>query len=126
MLWMETLMIMNNCFSILGYHLGIEDEFNVCRSVEFMEACHDDFAAWTPRRLETSRESATQLRDVCFTALGNISGIGRNFWTTQYEITMELVHVQQVSFLFVCVYTWLIDCGLNRCQGQMDRSSWNE
>jgi hypothetical protein len=68
-----------------------------------MQACHNDFAAWTPRRLETSRESASRLRDVCFSALGNIAGTGRNFWVTQYEITMEHVVEQQVGRLIDCL-----------------------
>jgi hypothetical protein len=62
---------------------------------------HHYFQAWTPRRLATSRKSARQLRDVCFTAFGNISALGRNFWTTQYGIAMVLVDDQQV-----CVYVW--------------------
>ena len=42
---------------LIGYHLGIRDEFGACNSLEDAEAMFDEYMIWTPQRLRSCRES---------------------------------------------------------------------
>jgi hypothetical protein len=46
---------MVHVWRLIGWHLGILDEFNVADSVERVDACWADYMEWTPLRLTTCR-----------------------------------------------------------------------
>ncbi|CAD7975057.1 unnamed protein product [Amoebophrya sp. A25] len=71
---------MVHCWRFLGFLLGIEDEFNVCESVEKMELYVEEFLIFMPQRLRTARVSAFHLRDAAITGFGQWAGLGSGFY----------------------------------------------
>ncbi|GBG33981.1 Hypothetical Protein FCC1311_102042 [Hondaea fermentalgiana] len=71
---------MAHCWRLIGYHLGIMDEYNVCRSLEDLRACVDDFMAFTPRRFQTMRPATAELRRTAMEGFGMETGLGTGFW----------------------------------------------
>ena len=71
---------MYHCWRLIGWHLGLLDEYNLCKSMEELEACFQDYVPWTPRRLATCRESTHELqRSVC-RAFGFNTGFGSQWY----------------------------------------------
>ena len=68
-----------HCWRLIGYHLGILDEFNVCASMPELERCLGDYMEWTPARLRTCRASTHELQHAVCDAFGVNTGMGV-FW----------------------------------------------
>jgi hypothetical protein len=47
---------------LIGHHLGIRDEYNVCASLARLDACFADYMEHTPQRLRTCREATHALQ----------------------------------------------------------------
>merc|ERR1719224_320488 len=60
----------------IGYHLGIQDEYNACLSLASASALLDDYMPWTPQRLETCRETTHALQRLCCDGFGAFTGAG--------------------------------------------------
>lgn len=93
---------MVHCWRLIGYHLGIMDDYNVCNSLEGMYACVDDFMAFTPRRLETLRPSTAELRRTAMEGFGIETGLGTGFWQGAFQLVFEtprvdISHLRPVS-----------------------------
>ena len=71
---------MVHMWRLVGYHLGVHDAFNVCESVERVEACFDDLMAWNPDRLRTCRESTHTLQAAASRGFGKHLGVGEAYW----------------------------------------------
>jgi len=71
---------MTHAWRVIGYFLGIDDEFNVCSSVEKMRACTMDFMMFTRRRFQTARDSTNELRRTALEGFAMQTGLGQNFW----------------------------------------------
>jgi hypothetical protein len=65
---------------LIGWHLGILDEFNVCSSVERLQRAFDDFMIFTPQRLLTCRESTHALQASAVAGFGKHMGTGEAYW----------------------------------------------
>ncbi len=71
---------MTHVWRLIGYHLGIMDEFNVCTSFERNCELLDDWMKWTPHRLVTCRECTFELQRTAVEGFGQFTGIGEEFW----------------------------------------------
>lgn len=71
---------MVHAWRLIGWHLGIEDKFNVCRSADHLAQCLNDYMEWTPQRLRTCRESTHVLQLAAVNGFGKYLGLGRHYW----------------------------------------------
>lgn len=71
---------MVHTWRIIGWHLGIEDQFNVCRSPEHLAQCLEDYMVWTPQRLRTCRESTHILQLAAVSGFGKHLGLGIHYF----------------------------------------------
>jgi len=65
---------------LIGWHLGIEDQYNVCESLEHLEACFHDYMQWTPVRLRTCRECTHVLQAAAARGFGVHLPLGEHYW----------------------------------------------
>uniref|UniRef100_A0A7S1RH83 ER-bound oxygenase mpaB/mpaB'/Rubber oxygenase catalytic domain-containing protein n=1 Tax=Alexandrium catenella TaxID=2925 RepID=A0A7S1RH83_ALECA len=71
---------MVHVWRLIGWHLGIQDRFNVCTSVDDLEACFEDYMRWTPQRLRSCRESTHVLQRVAVEGFGTHLFLGQQYW----------------------------------------------
>jgi len=71
---------MVHVWRLIGWHLGIEDRFNVCNSVDDLEACFQDYMEWTPQRLRSCRESTHILQLAAVQGFGRHLFFGQRYW----------------------------------------------
>jgi len=71
---------MLHCWRLIGYHLGILDEYNTCTSLPVAEALCEEYLLWTPARLTTCRESTHELQRLCCEGLGKFTPLGVNYY----------------------------------------------
>lgn len=72
---------MVHTWRLIGWHLGILDEFNVCESVARVDACWADYMEWTPQRLTTCRPATHTLQHAVMRAFGRHLGMGEAYWS---------------------------------------------
>merc|ERR1712007_242295 len=77
---------MVHVWRLIGWHLGIKDEFNVCRSVEYMSACMEDYMIWMPQRLRTCRPVAHVLQKSVIQGFGRHSGLGERYYEGFFSV----------------------------------------
>ncbi len=65
---------------LIGWHLGILDEYNVCKSLSFLDAAMEDYMAWMGRRLQTIRPETHELRRTAIEGFAVQSGMGKQLW----------------------------------------------
>lgn len=68
------------CWRLIGYHLGIHDEFNLCRSLEHLDDCFADYMVHTKRRILTARDCTHRLQQTAVDGFGLGSGLGSEVW----------------------------------------------
>ncbi len=86
-----------HCWRLIGWHLGIEDEFNVCASADEAESCMADYLEWTPQRLSTCRPSTHVLqRSVC-DSFGRFTGLGTQ-WFCAMVVNMQTARDWNVPY----------------------------
>ena len=61
---------------LLGFWLGIHDEFNPCRSLDEMEEMVDEYMTWVPLRLQTCRPETFALQSTAVEGFGMYTGLG--------------------------------------------------
>lgn len=71
---------MVHVWRLIGWHLGIKDQFNVCSSVKDLDAYLEDFMLWTPQRLRTCREATHTLQLAAIAGFGKHTGLGVRYW----------------------------------------------
>lgn len=71
---------MVHTWRVIGWHLGIKDEFNVCSSASDLAAYFDDYMLWTPQRLNSCRECTHALQQSAVAGFGKHTGIGERYW----------------------------------------------
>merc|ERR1712224_877954 len=54
---------MVHCWRVIGYFLGLLDEYNICNSLSELETYMDEFCAFNDLRVDTARPSSFKLRD---------------------------------------------------------------
>jgi len=91
---------MVHVWRLIGWHLGIQDRFNVCNSVEGMAACFEDYMEWTPQRLRTCRESTHLLQLAAVQGFGTHLALGKRYWE---GFLSSLQDVRGVQVLYVRV-----------------------
>lgn len=69
-----------HCWRLIGYHLGLMDEFNVCNSLEDMEDMVLEFMQFTPVRWRTCRPSTFELQRTAIDGFGSFTGLGAEFY----------------------------------------------
>lgn len=88
---------MYHCWRLIGWHLGILDEFNVCASVEEVEECLEDYLSWTTQRLGTCRNATHVLqRSVC-DSFGQFTGVGSQ-WYRALVVLMQSTREWNVQY----------------------------
>jgi hypothetical protein len=70
---------MVHMWRLIGHHLGVQDEYNVCSSVERMEACLDDYRSFITQRSSHTRKSTEMLRVTAIEGFGGLA-LGNEFW----------------------------------------------
>ena len=70
-----------HAWRLIGYHLGIKDEFNICNSLDDMEALVDEWMLYAPYRFKTCRASAFALQRTALDGFGKYTGIGIEFFS---------------------------------------------
>ena len=91
---------MIHTWRLIGWHLGILDEFNVCSSVERVDACWADYMEWTPLRLTTCRMTTHLLQKSVMQAFGTYLGMGERYWSGFIK-NLETVCVDNVEYVQV-------------------------
>eukprot|EP00932_Pfiesteria_piscicida_P023113 SRR837773.9849.p2 GENE.SRR837773.9849~~SRR837773.9849.p2 ORF type:complete len:203 (-),score=52.17 SRR837773.9849:59-646(-) len=71
---------MVHVWRLIGWHLGIRDEFNVCASVSLMQDCLDDYMVWVPQRFLTCREATHHLQDAVVRGFGRHAILGERYF----------------------------------------------
>lgn len=71
---------MIHVWRLIGYHLGIMDEFNICTSYEKNKELFEDWMKWTPHRFVTSRPSTFALQKSAIEGFGQYAGMGEEIW----------------------------------------------
>jgi len=71
---------MVHMWRLVGWHLGIQDRFNVCNSLDDLEACFEDYMRWTPQRLRTCRECTHTLQLAAVQGFGQHLFAGQRYW----------------------------------------------
>lgn len=85
----DQLIPMIHMWRLIGWHLGILDEFNCCNSLSHLEDLYDDYMYWTPLRYATSRESTYTLRRYVCDAFGSGTGLGVHYWEGYLSLLLE-------------------------------------
>jgi hypothetical protein len=76
-----------HAWRLIGYWLGIEDEFNVCNDLDDMNAMVAEYMLWTPRRFETCRPCTFELQRTAIEGFGQYTGLGAEFFTGMVHFT---------------------------------------
>ncbi|CAD7965111.1 unnamed protein product [Amoebophrya sp. A120] len=71
---------MVHCMRFIGYHLGIEDEFNCCESLSTLENATTEFVAWAPHLFRTQRACSFELRRTAMEGFSFKVGLGNAFF----------------------------------------------
>merc|ERR1719343_1144223 len=71
---------MVHVWRLIGWHLGILDEFNTCTSLEVLEQCVEDYMVWTPRRFLTCREATHELQLSVVRGFGTYIILGERYF----------------------------------------------
>jgi hypothetical protein len=74
---------------IIGYHLGIQDEFNCCNSVEDLEAMTEEYMDYVPLRFKTCRPATFALQRTALEGFGKYSGVGVEFFSGMLHASCE-------------------------------------
>jgi len=61
---------------LIGFHLGIEDEFNVCNSLEDMNEIVSEYMSFVPLRFATCRPATFELQRTALEGFGQYTGLG--------------------------------------------------
>ena len=69
-----------HAWRLVGYHLGVLDEFNVCNSLEESQQIFRDWMHWTPLRMATCRDATYRLQETAIDGFGKYTGSGREMW----------------------------------------------
>lgn len=80
---------MVHLWRFVGWHLGIQDEFNVCTSLDDLDAYMADYMAWTPRRMETITFATKELRRTAIEGFALQTGLGENFWYAAFDLVFR-------------------------------------
>lgn len=72
---------------VVGFHLGLHDEFNPCASLELQDAMAREFIAWVPTRLATARPCTFELQRAAVEGFGEFTGIGVDGFAGLLEAT---------------------------------------
>lgn len=70
-----------HCWRLIGFHLGLQDEYNCCNSLEDMEDMVMEFMRFTPVRWCTARPSTFELQRTAIEGFGKYTGLGQEFFT---------------------------------------------
>jgi len=65
-----------HAWRVVGYLLGIQDEYNICNDLDEMTALVDEWLQWVPRRLQTARKETLELQAAAIAGSGLYSGFG--------------------------------------------------
>eukprot|EP01062_Namystynia_karyoxenos_P026251 TRINITY_DN20451_c0_g1_i2.p1 TRINITY_DN20451_c0_g1~~TRINITY_DN20451_c0_g1_i2.p1 ORF type:complete len:452 (+),score=161.41 TRINITY_DN20451_c0_g1_i2:76-1356(+) len=76
----EDMAAMLSVMRVVGYHLGIEDQYNTCNSLDEAEAMFIEYMSWTPQRFRTCRESTHMLQYNVAAGFGRATPLGEAFW----------------------------------------------
>lgn len=71
---------MVHVWRLIGWHLGILDEFNVCSSVPLLRDCMSDYMVWIPQRFLTCREATHHLQDAVVRGFGQHAILGERYF----------------------------------------------
>lgn len=85
---------MIHCWRLIGWHLGILDEFNICTSEEKLQSYFDDYMRWTPHRLKTCRSSTHKLQFATCHSFGRYTGVGEQLF---FGLVTSLEHSRGIS-----------------------------
>jgi len=78
-----------HAWRIIGYHLGIMDEFNMCNSLENMEAIVEEWMTYVPLRFKTCRPATFELQRTALEGFGKYTGIGIEFFSAMLHASCE-------------------------------------
>lgn len=67
---------MCHTWRLIGYHLGIMDEYNPCTSLEELEAIMNEWMPYTPLRFITCRPATHDLQRSALEGFGKYTGLG--------------------------------------------------
>ncbi|KAH9258694.1 hypothetical protein BASA81_003196 [Batrachochytrium salamandrivorans] len=72
-----------HCWRLIGYHLGLQDEYNCCNSLEDMEDMVMEFMSFTPVRWCTARPSTFELQRTAIEGFGKYNRVGARvlYWS---------------------------------------------
>jgi hypothetical protein len=65
-----------HAWRVVGYFLGIHDEFNMCADVDTMSAMTEEWLEWVPLRMKTCREQTFILQKAALDGFGLYTGVG--------------------------------------------------
>eukprot|EP01060_Flectonema_neradi_P035707 TRINITY_DN6644_c0_g2_i1.p1 TRINITY_DN6644_c0_g2~~TRINITY_DN6644_c0_g2_i1.p1 ORF type:complete len:424 (+),score=34.03 TRINITY_DN6644_c0_g2_i1:67-1338(+) len=82
---------------LIGYYLGIEDEYNVCNSVAFNKKCFADWHSWSVARISTGGISSKRLVEMTCEGFGRNLPAGKLYWKAFYVNLIE-----QYNVLYKC------------------------
>eukprot|EP00511_Aplanochytrium_stocchinoi_P006462 CAMPEP_0204827328 /NCGR_PEP_ID=MMETSP1346-20131115/4808_1 /ASSEMBLY_ACC=CAM_ASM_000771 /TAXON_ID=215587 /ORGANISM="Aplanochytrium stocchinoi, Strain GSBS06" /LENGTH=379 /DNA_ID=CAMNT_0051955695 /DNA_START=162 /DNA_END=1299 /DNA_ORIENTATION=+ len=89
---------MTACWRIIGYYLGILDEYNPCKSWQELEACFEDYMQRTPDRLLSPRPCTFELQRTAIQGFGMGTGLGKEFWYGVHAIQLEGLERRGIVF----------------------------
>lgn len=70
---------------LIGYHLGIKDEYNICsEGLAKARQYTDEFILWMPRAAETSRRESKDLRDAAIGGFAITGGTSVRVWNALF------------------------------------------
>ncbi len=80
---------MVHTWRVIGYYLGVQDQYNVCASVDKLDQYTEEFVATFPARVDTCRPICINLRDKAIMGFGLWSGLGVEFWKGLFTIACK-------------------------------------
>ena len=83
---------MTHTWRLIGWHLGILDDYNICSSVKYMNECLDDFNEWKLPLLTTCRESTYKLQKAFIIGFGKYVFFGVEFYNAYIVTTEEMIY----------------------------------
>ena len=91
-----------HAWRVVGYFLGIQDQFNICSSIDSMNALTEEWLQWVPLRLQTCRPETFELQKAAIEGFGRYTGVGSEFYVGLLHAScsnteFEIDYLQQTS-----------------------------
>eukprot|EP01065_Artemidia_motanka_P027284 TRINITY_DN32505_c0_g1_i1.p1 TRINITY_DN32505_c0_g1~~TRINITY_DN32505_c0_g1_i1.p1 ORF type:complete len:432 (+),score=149.55 TRINITY_DN32505_c0_g1_i1:67-1296(+) len=87
---------------VVGWHLGVDDEYNTCVNLDEADSMYDEYMSYTPQRFRTCRESTHDLQYNVAAGFGETLPLGKQFW---FGFTVNTSKARQLEVDYVRLRT---------------------